>query len=182
MHESVLKWTEEVLTPQHVNGAHVLEVGSYDVNGTVRPIVEALGPGSYLGIDIDTGPGVDVVCSLDRAYVQFGSFDLVICTEVLEHVVDWKPSLLALVDLVLPAGYLLITTRSPGFPYHPYPIDTWRYTTEALTDAVQRLGLIVERVDTDPQAPGVLLLARKPVVRGEVLDSVEGVTPMTQEG
>ena len=73
------------------------------------------------------------------------------------------------------------TTRSEGFPYHPYPIDTWRYTTEALAAAVQRLGLIVERVDTDPQAPGVLLLARKPVVRGEVLDSVEGVTPMTQE-
>lgn len=182
MHESVLKWTTEVLTPQHVNGAYVIEVGSYDVNGSVRPIVEALGPASYLGIDIAPGPGVDQVCSLDRAYVKFGALDLVICTEVLEHVVDWKSSLLTLVDLVLPGGYLLITTRSSGFPYHPYPIDTWRYTTEALADAVRRLGLIVERVDTDPQAPGVFLLARRPIARGEVLDSVEGITPMTQEG
>ena len=181
VHDSVLKWVPEVLTPQHVTGRRVVEVGSYDVNGTVRPIVEALAPASYLGVDLEAGPGVDDVCPLGDVLPRFGQFDLVICTEVLEHVVDWKASLVALADLVRPGGTLLVTTRSEGFPYHPHPVDTWRYTTGALADAVQRLSLVVEQVETDPQVPGVFLLARKPAHRAELLDLVHGVTAMSQE-
>ena len=180
VHDSVLKWVAEVLTPQHVDGRDVVEIGSYNVNGTVRPIVEALSPTSYLGLDIEAGPGVDVVCRLDDAH-RFGSFGLVVCCEVLEHVVEWKPSVVALVDLVAPGGYLLVTTRSEGFPFHPHPVDTWRYTTGALADAVQRLGLVVQQAAADPQVPGVFLLARKPAARVELLDLVHGVTAMSQE-
>lgn len=176
MHDSVLAWTRGVLTVEHVRNQRVIEVGSYDVNGSVRPIVEALNPGYYLGIDIAHGPGVDQICDLTGARRRFGQFGLVVCTEVLEHVVDWKLSVLALADLTLPDGHLLITTRSPGFPYHPYPIDTWRYTVDAMYAIARLIGLVVEELEEDPEAPGVFLLARRPGMAD--LDAIPGVRAM----
>lgn len=170
----------------------MLEVGSYDVNGSVRPIVEALRPASYLGVDQQAGPGVDHVVSCVDLPAVFGpgSFDLVLCTEMLEHVVDWRPCIAAMVDVLAPNGKLLLTTRSPGFPYHPFPIDTWRYSVQAVQDILLRAGLIVERVERDPGPPGVCALALKPFdwrspwppsrTRSQswVFDGVAGVTAM----
>lgn len=169
MHDSVLEWTAKTLMCADVTGRTVLEVGSYDVNGSVRPIVMAHHPASYLGIDIEPGPGVDEVCELADAARRFGQFDLVICTEVLEHVADWRGSALTLSSLVAPGGALLITTRGPGFPYHPYPIDTWRYTVEAMGLILEACGLNVRVLEPDPQAPGVFALAAKPASWADVV-------------
>ncbi|MBF0282149.1 MAG: hypothetical protein HQM07_06250 [Zetaproteobacteria bacterium] len=43
---------------QNFNGANILEVGSYDHNGTVRPAFTSFQPNEYIGIDICEGPGV----------------------------------------------------------------------------------------------------------------------------
>jgi hypothetical protein len=128
---------------------------------------------------------VDEVCELSDAVDKFGQFDLVICTEVLEHVVDWGRSIIDLVSLTAPLGHLLITTRSPGFPYHPYPIDTWRYTPAAMTEIFDRLDLAVLTVEADPEAAGVFVLVRKPEYWSgpwspAILHDVDGVTPMKQ--
>ena len=39
----------------------MLEVGSLNVNGSIRPMIESRGPRSYLGVDVLDGPGVDRV-------------------------------------------------------------------------------------------------------------------------
>ena len=164
MHESVLAWAGETLASSDIKDRRVLEVGSYDVNGSVRPIVMALDPSSYLGVDQSEGPGVDVVCGATELVERFGvgAFDVVISTEMMEHVVDWRPIIMEMVDVLGPNGLLLITTRSPGFPYHPYPIDTWRYTVDAMHDILAACGLIFRQVTSDPQVPGVFAMARKP--------------------
>src|SRR5208283_1437369 len=69
----------------------VLEVGSMDINGSIRP---AFGDASeYIGIDLTPGPGVDRVMSahdLDQAWPA-GWFDTVVCCEMLEHdPMPWK--------------------------------------------------------------------------------------------
>jgi hypothetical protein len=163
MHESVLAWVAERLTSDDVKGLDVLEVGSYDVNGSVRPIVMALEPASYVGVDQSAGPGVDVVCEAADLTERFAPRDLVISTEMLEHVVDWQSTIVQLVNVVARAGLLVLTTRSPGFPYHPYPIDTWRYTAEAMRHILDACGLDDCEVVPDPQAPGVFATARKPL-------------------
>ena len=61
MHPSVLAFAQHYLTPDHITGARVLEVGAYNVNGSVRPYVETLIPQCYVGVDITEGPGVYVV-------------------------------------------------------------------------------------------------------------------------
>ncbi len=185
MHESVLKWVGETLMAEDIAGRSVLEVGSYDVNGSVRPTILALEPASYTGVDQSAGPGVDTVVSAMDLVETFGarSFDVVISTEMLEHVEDWRPVVAEMVNVLTLDGLLVLTTRSPGFPYHPYPVDTWRYTLDGMQQILTAAGLVVRELVSDPQAPGVFAIARKPhdwqAPDGDrAFDGVTGVTAM----
>jgi hypothetical protein len=74
------------------NGGRVLEVGSKFVNGSVRPLIERFcKPREYIGVDIEPGKYVNVVLPAERLIDYFGpeSFDVVMSTEVVEHVLDW---------------------------------------------------------------------------------------------
>jgi hypothetical protein len=159
MHDSVHAWIQQVLTEEVITGKDVIEVGSMDVNGSVRPYVMSLKPASYTGFDMRDGPGVDVVCDASQLDERT---DIVISTEMLEHAQDWKAALLGMAGCVRPAGFLVLTTRSPGFPKHDHPGDYWRFTYRVMRDAVYGCGLLVERLDHDPEFPGVFAMARKP--------------------
>lgn len=165
MHPSVLDWVQQTLSAADIAGRSVLEVGSYDVNGSVRPHVESLGPEQYLGVDAGPGPRVDQVVDCEHLVQTVGSgWDIVISTEMLEHVRNWRTCLLQLAEAVMPGGMLLLTTRSPGFPYHPYPEDHWRFTVELMRDVLETLDLHGTVVpDTDARSPGVFVLAEKPL-------------------
>jgi SAM-dependent methyltransferase len=162
MHPSVLDFLRSNLTKEEVCGRRVAEIGSQDVNGTPRPVVMPLQPASYIGIDSAKGPGVDVVVNAGDLCSLFasGAFDIVISTEMLEHVADWRPVVQQMKEMVKVGGLLLMTTRSPGFPYHPYPIDVWRYTLEDARRIFGDMEILV--LKNDPQVPGIFLKARKP--------------------
>ena len=55
------------LNLEEIKGKKIIEVGAYDVNGSLRPIIESWAePAEYIGVDIVRGPGVDVVCMAER--------------------------------------------------------------------------------------------------------------------
>jgi SAM-dependent methyltransferase len=164
MHGTVQDFVRRVLRPSHVEGKRVLEVGSYDVNGSVKPYVQTLGPSCYLGVDQNNGPGVDQIADCERLtdFVDTGAWDLVISTEMLEHVNDWRKCCEELVGAVAKCGFLLITTRSPGFPFHAFPVDNWRFTRAQMFDILTALNMAVLTLEDDPE-PGVFALARKPL-------------------
>lgn len=162
-HTSVIAWAGSHIGADLVTGKSVVEVGSYNVNGSVRGGIEALGPASYLGVDISEGPSVDLVANVEDLPGQFPKgFDLVISTEMLEHVDSWKAAIRALVLLVAPGGALALSTRSLGFPYHPYPQDTWRYSPAEMREILTDAGLSVVSSDDDEEQAGVFALATKP--------------------
>jgi hypothetical protein len=92
MHPSVPDFAERVLTPHRVAERSALEVGSYDVNGSVRPYVETLKPACYLRVDSQEGLRVDTVVNCEHLthYVGYASWEVVITTEMLEHVRNWR--------------------------------------------------------------------------------------------
>lgn len=160
----MLAWFAASLTPGEVAGRRVLEVGSYDVNGSVRPMVEAHGPVSYVGVDQTPGPRVDQVVPAGQLAGVFGAaaFDVVLSTEMLEHVADWQAAVAGMCEVLAPGGLLMFTTRSPGFPYHPFPVDCWRYTVDCVRGMMLAAGFRPVEVVDDPQAPGVFVRAWKP--------------------
>jgi SAM-dependent methyltransferase len=157
-----LQFVQQVVTPQQVQGKSILEVGSYDVNGSARAILAPLGPASYTGVDLENGPGVDEVVSADRLVDRFGedAFDIVVSTEMVEHLKEWRPAVSNLKAVLKREGVLILTTRSRGFPYHAFPEDYWRYEE---SDMRRIFGdLRIESLESDPIEPGVFLKARKP--------------------
>ena len=127
--QSGLRFGTRCLTSELVEGSDVLEVGACDVNGSLRPYVAALRPMSYVGVDLAPGRGVDVVMHAEDLTKRFGldAFDLVIATEMVEHVRDWRTIVRNMKAVLRSGGHLLVTTRSRGFPYHGWPSDYWRY-------------------------------------------------------
>ncbi len=164
MHRSILERFAAGFVARHeIEGAEVLEVGSQNVNGTVRPLFSLAR--RYVGIDMAPGRGVDEVVDSERLAERFGAdaFDIVLSTEMLEHVVDWKACLRQMALVLRPGGLLVLTTRSPGFIYHPFPIDCWRFPPGLMAEIISAMGFMVMVCEPDdPLFPGVLVKARKP--------------------
>jgi SAM-dependent methyltransferase len=120
-----------------------------------------LGPVEYLGVDIESGPGVDQICDGCEIVERFGEarWGLIVCTETLEHALDWRGVVSNLKRALAVDGHLLLTTRSAGFPYHGHPFDYWRFEK---SDMMHIFGdMTVLRIESDPEAPGVFVYMRK---------------------
>jgi hypothetical protein len=158
VHDSVRTWVQLQIDRYGFNAppaASVLEVGSYDVNGSVRSMFA----GDYTGIDYREGPGVDRVMDAERESLPWAQIGL--CLETLEHVARPQRLLENIYEAV--AGYLLLTCRGYDergcWPVHDYPYDYWRFSAEALAILLSDAGWRVESIESDPEGPGFFALA-----------------------
>lgn len=147
----------------------VLEVGSYNVNGSVREVVDVT-----VGIDIRRGPGVDLVCSASNIDKHFeaGHFDACISTDALEHVADWKAFVRQTWAAVKEGGWLLITMASIYKGKHDYPHDYWRMTEEHIKAIYPGVSEVAGLGDKKPTSIGWVVQKR-----GELgdLDKIEPI-------
>lgn len=166
MHNSVYRWVEAQVKARNLAKLDVLELGSLNVNGTVRDHFR----GRYVGVDIVDGPGVDFVASShidpDVPHTWNGerhNVDVVVCCEMLEHDSDPNATFATIADVLKPNGVALVTTRSEGFPLHHEP-DYWRFTHDDVAALAYTAGLEVESIEDDPQPqhPGVFAVLRRP--------------------
>ena len=149
------------LSEKEVKGKRIIEIGSRNVNGSVREILESYKPSEYIGVDIIRGDKVDMICRAENLVKKFGknSFDIVISTELLEHTENWKSVISNIKNICKPNGIILITTCAIGFPYHPYPDDFWRYNNKDIQKIFSDCK--IEKQETKRQT--VMLKARKPL-------------------
>lgn len=160
MHGSVMEWAASQVAEHDLDSRSVLDVGSLDVNGSLRELF----CGPYLGVDMRPGPGVDRVLNAHELAELGRRFDVVVCTEMLEH--DDAPwlSVEAMRQMVWPGDVLLLTARGFDergcFPVHGYPQDHWRFSITGLSCLLARCGWRPLRVIPDPEEPGVFALAR----------------------
>jgi SAM-dependent methyltransferase len=162
-HVSVVLWFLENLKPCEFDGKRVLEVGSKYVNGSVKPIVLKFSkPREYVGVDIEAGENVDLILPVEKLIEHFGTeaFDVVIATELLEHIKDWKIAVKNMKAVLKTGGIIYISTRSYGFQYHGYPHDYWRFEIEDMTKMFSDFAIL--KLEKDWEAPGVFLKAQKP--------------------
>ncbi len=72
--------------PEWFDGVKVLEIGSLNINGTVR---DFFNPTTYLGVDIGDGPGVDLIAHGENLDFPDNHFDIAISAECFEHNPAW---------------------------------------------------------------------------------------------
>lgn len=162
-----MEWAEKKAAEHDLRGLRTLEVGAFDVNGSVRPIFETDGAVQYLGVDQAPGPGVDKLEDVESLSFGDGEFELVVSTETLEHVARPWLAVGELARVVAPGGFVLVSARGyDGFGcwrVHNYPFDFWRFSDKSMELLFTDAGLEVVSLDADPGGPGWLVVARKPL-------------------
>lgn len=139
MMPELIQWLERCVAPNMPINARVLEIGSRNVNGSARQVLQPLSS-SWTGIDMIAGPDVDIVTT-GVEYLEANPderFDVVVAMEAYEHDPGWwRTNELALRSLK-PSGLYVVSTPTIGFPIHNYPGDYWRFTPQSHREVVMR--------------------------------------------
>ena len=112
-----------------------LEIGSR--YGLTQEIRKLFSNSEYIGIDMEDGPGVDVVLDLAKNFefvdkiLKQRKFNTVFCLSVLEHCSN--PFIMAknITNLLNKNGVLYVSVPF-SWKFHAYPSDYWRFTPEGI--------------------------------------------------
>jgi SAM-dependent methyltransferase len=120
----------------HRAGLRVLDIGC-----GVKPYYPLLADraGEYRGLDRRPGPQVDDVGDAGALPYADGSVDVVLCTQVLEHIGDPAGAVGEIARVLAPGGVALVSTHGV-FVYHPDPVDYWRWTVAGLAELFRSSG------------------------------------------
>lgn len=98
---------------------------------------------SFVGIDMQKGRGVDLVCDLTQTLPTslVDMFQTVFCISILEHVS--RPWVFAdnICDMLRPGGLLFVSVPW-CWRYHGHPSDYWRMSPEALKTLFRALEVV----------------------------------------
>lgn len=89
----------------------VLEIGSYDVNGSIRQFFTGA---DYVGVDLCEGPGVDLVSYGHEVSLPDATFDITISCECFEHDPNWIKTMNNMYRMTKPGGLVVISCATLG--------------------------------------------------------------------
>lgn len=103
----------------------LVEVGSQDVNGSLRdvcpPDVE------YIGLDFEDAKGVDIVLTDPYSLpIESESVDIVVTSSCFEHSEMFWLVFTEVLRILKPDGLFYLNVPSNGV-FHRYPVDCWRF-------------------------------------------------------
>lgn len=131
-----------------VGPAKILDVGCGS-----KPYKDLFGTNEYVGIDIQGGGHLDEKKSIDAYFdgktIPYGaeSFDVVLCTQVLEHVED-PDALLRESYRVLKNNGIIYLTMPFIWPEHEVPYDFRRFTRFEHEKIFKDAGFKIEKIDS----------------------------------
>jgi SAM-dependent methyltransferase len=112
-----------------------------------------------IALDIKRGLGVQVIGDAQALGISDGSFEVVLCTEVLEHLPEPQRAIDEIFRVLAPGGQLLLTTRFL-FPIHDAPYDYFRFTKYGLRHLLRRFEIVELEEETDAVGALAVLLQR----------------------
>ncbi len=101
--------------PEFFRRRRVLEVGSLDINGSIR---SAFADCDYTGTDLSPGPGVDLACPGQMLAFPSQSFDVSLSCECFEHNPYWVETWSNMLRMTRPGGLVLMTCATTGRREH----------------------------------------------------------------
>lgn len=136
-HQSQLDFVSSVkdMFPYSFRDAKVLEIGSLNINGSVRVFFDNC---DYTGIDLSQGKDVDIVGRIHLLPLMPNSYDTVISCECFEHDKDWKETFAQMYNIA--KCLVVFSCATTGRPEHgtiatnpadsPFTNDYYKNLTE----------------------------------------------------
>jgi SAM-dependent methyltransferase len=118
-------------------GAVALDLGAF--RSPYGSLVEALGY-ELRTLDLTLENGADFAGTVEATGLADASFDLVICTQVLEHCDDPWRGVAEIRRILKPEGKAILSAPHVWF-FHPHPHDHWRFTQEGMLRLCRSGGL-----------------------------------------
>lgn len=166
MHQAVLDYVGSQFhswkADQPEQKFRILEFGSLDINGSVRSVLQHMSL-EYVGVDVQSGPGVDVTGNA-ATFDSPARFDVIVCAEVFEHTPAWREIIVNSHRLLRDGGIFIATMagegRAPHSAIDENPIRDWEYYDNVGEWELSRAMRIfsrfsVSRLGTDIRAVGV---------------------------
>src|ERR1035441_6625058 len=125
---------------------------------------------SYIAVktlDINPASGCDFIADIceRNAQIPGGSFDFIVCTEVLEHTLNPFDAVREIRRLLKPGGLLFGTTPLNFRIHGPLP-DCWRFTEHGLRALLKKFEIVelgqVETADRALMPTHYTFVARRP--------------------
>lgn len=112
--------------------SNVLEIGSLNINGTIRVFFDKC---KYIGVDVDDGQDVDFVCEGQNLNFSNNFFDTTISCECFEHNPYWLETFLNMYRMTKQNGLIVFTCATTGREEHgtnnnkkwASPLTKWNY-------------------------------------------------------
>jgi hypothetical protein len=158
MHESNRKWwgiCQEQYPEYFKNVENVLEVGSFNVNGSVRDYFSDIT--NYIGLDWRPGPCVDVVM-LAHKYEPDIKFDTIISASMMEHDPFYKESITNMIRLLSERGGLFLSwgaAREGAHEVHSAPDNQFHaLPVGKVFTLLESLGMYIHTFKYEANIPG----------------------------
>jgi len=102
----------------------------------------------YVRLNVSPGENTDIVGTAEAIPGEDGSYDGIVCTQVLGDVLDVRKAIGEFARVLKPEGSILLTE---GFldPLHDEPRDFWRFTPHSLSLLFKEAGfsvMVLERI------------------------------------
>jgi SAM-dependent methyltransferase len=172
MHQGIKDYVSKF---KHLVEGYTVEVGSLNVNGTIRDIVNV-----NFGIDMREGKDVDMVLPGEDLPKHFYPEDVgtVISCETLEHVRNWREFIQGIWTVLRTDGAFICTLCSKRKGRHAYPDDYWRLDPEHIVQIFRGQDI----VDISPELGvsfGFVVIKKGPLVdlTNIKLDPVDNQVP-----
>lgn len=133
----------------------VLDVGCGDM-----PYRELFKNDEYIPCDLKSNSKAVIHCTAENIEYASNSVDVVLSTQMLEHVTDPLCSMKEFYRVIKPNGILLLSTHGI-YPYHPGPTDNYRWTGAGLKQLALDAGfknVKVSGIGGGPSVPLQLIL------------------------
>jgi len=112
-----------------------------------------------IGVDIEKRDGVDVVADAHALPFKDAEFDVVLCTEVLEHLHTPVKAISEMSRVLKKGGLVILTTRFI-FPLHDTPHDYYRYTKYGLEHLFRDWDILELREEANTAETIAVLIQR----------------------
>lgn len=124
-------------------GISVCDLGGRNVNGSLRDLFTT---SDWTAVDSSPGEGVDVVADA-RAWLPDRAYDVVLSTEVLEHVDEWHAIIATARTALTNGGLFIVTCASERRPIHgmsggPWPEPGEHYRNIPPSDLAEVLAFV----------------------------------------